>query len=65
MGVEGKDRETTIKHNVYHPTIPLRCSLFVCIVLNIKSQLNLIFKMKSNGIKFDRDFIFKTMPEKK
>ena len=37
---------------------------FFCIFSKMKSQSNLIFKAKSNGIVFDTDFILKTTPKK-
>ena len=44
--------------------LPLKCSLFICIIFKMKSLSNLIFKTKSNGIMIDGGFILKTMPKK-
>ena len=44
--------------------LPLRCSLFICIIFKMKSLSNLIFETKSNGNMFDRNFILKMMQKK-
>ena len=56
-------RKTQLTHETH---ILLNCSIFFLgIILTMKSLSNLIFKTKSKGIMFDRDFILKTMPKKK
>ena len=47
--------------------LPLKCSKKkkIGIIFKMKSLSNMIFKTKSNGIMFDRDFIFKMMTKKK
>ena len=44
---------------------PEMLTFFLASVFEMKSLSNLIFKTKSNGIMFDRDFILKMKPKKK
>ena len=59
--------EKCLNENIksFEKECPRKCSLFLCIIFNMKSLSNLIFKTKSNGIMIDRDFILKTMQKKK
>ena len=52
------------RHQLIH--FPLKCSPFFWgIFFNMKSLSTSIFKTKSHGIMFDRDFILKMIPKKK